>query len=141
MSDRHGDGEQKSDESERWEARAESNIDRWGNQTPTVLLLALVEEIGEVADEVLATAEKSYEDDMAAKQAFKYLSDVRRAGFRCRELLEVVFEDENGDPIPNEEMPKLVHSLDEERVLDELNDAAPLVYQLSWALQEADNAE
>lgn len=125
-----------SSDTERWETKARENIDRWGNQTPTVLLLALIEEIAEVADEVLATADKAYEDDMAAQEAFHHLSEVRRTGFRCRQLLEDVFEDADGNPLPDDEVPRFVKRLDTDRVLDEVEDAAPLVYQLAWALED-----
>lgn len=126
---------------EAWRRKAESNIECWGNQEAAVLLLALAEEIGEVADEVLATAERALHDGMYSSHAFKLLSEIRHIGFTSREFLEEHFENEHGNPLPEDEMPALVHDLDEERVLDEVDDAAPLVYQLVWALQEADTAE
>lgn len=117
-----------------WLDRAEGNVDRWGNQTPAVLLLALAEEIGEVADEVLATGEKPLHDPMYSAEGIHLLSEVRRAGFACRDFLEEHFEDEDGAPLPEEEMPRIFHDLNEARVLDEVDDAAPLLFQLSWAL-------
>lgn len=119
---------------EHWEGRATGNVERWGNQTPPVLLLALAEEIGEVADEALATGEKPLHDPMYSAEGIRLLSEVRRVGFACRDFLEEHFEDEDGAPLPEEDMPRIFHDLDEDRVLDEVDDAAPLLFQLSWAL-------
>lgn len=120
---------------EQWESRAEENIERWGNQPPAVLLLALCEEIAEVADELLATSKMPLTHQMESSEASALLAEVRSAGFACRSFLESEFEDADGNPLPDSEVPTLVDDLDEERVLAELDDAAPLVYQLSWALE------
>lgn len=121
-----------------WGPKAKENIEKWGDQTPAVLLLALAEEIGEVADEVLATGEKPFHDAMYFAEGVHLLSEVRDVGFQCRDFLEEHFEDADGAPLPEEEMPRIFHDLDEDRVFDEVDDAAPLLFQLSWALNGRD---
>lgn len=139
--DRPYGSEHPRDTAQRWIGQAEANVERWGNQPPAVLLLALVEVIAETADDLLATAEMPMQDGMYASESYKLLSQVRHAGFACRDFLEEHFEDESGNPLPADEVPTLVHDLDRDRVLNELEDAAPLVYQLRWALaQEGDDA-
>ena len=118
-----------------WEDIARENVDRWGEQPPAVLLLALVEEVAETVDELLKTAEKGTET-MVPAEAMARLAAVRDAGFECRAFLEREFEDETGDPLPREEWPTLVWDFDAVAVAEELDDTAPLVYQLAWALDE-----
>jgi len=118
--------------------RAESNIEKWGNQTPTVLLLALAEEVGEIADAIMESHEKPEGDRYASNLAYSRLADVRDAGFESREFLESTFEDETGNPLPDDEVPELLKTTSPMEVLDEVKDAAPLVFQLAWALEEAD---
>jgi len=118
-----------------WEGIARENVDRWGEQPPAVLLLALVEEVAETVDELLKTAEKGTET-MVPAEAMARLAAVRDAGFECRAFLEREFEDENGEPLPREEWPTLVWDFDDVAVQEEVGDTAPLVYQLAWALDE-----
>lgn len=122
-----------------WEEKAQNNIDHWGNQEAAVLLMALAEEVAEVADDLLATGEEPItKDSMYSAKAARLLSEVRRSGFACRTFLEQHFEDEDGNPLSESEMPDIYVSLDDDRVLDEVNDVGPLVFQLAWALSEED---
>lgn len=122
----------------RWIEQAHENIDTWGPQPPAVLILALVEEIGEVVDALLATAEPPLTDPVRRAEAMYLLTGVRQSCFDCREFLKANYETVDGEPIRRSARPTLVHDLDAGRVRDELDDAAALVYQLDWALDHHD---
>lgn len=116
-----------------WPDDAVENMLRWGEQPAIDLVLAVVEEVGELADEVLNSA---CFDTPEAKHARVCLSAARDAGFVTRSFLEYSFEDDNGEPLPPDERPELGHGVDADAVLDELDDLAPLCYQLARALDE-----
>lgn len=120
-----------------WPMLAEHNIERWGEQEPAALALALAEEQAEIADEILRSAVPAQND--IATQAFDLLRRVRAAGLACQSLLELHFEDEHGVPLPPEKRPEIAVELDREDVLEEVADAGPLAYQLAWALEDGDS--
>lgn len=126
-----------------WVDTAEGNVERWGNQRPKVLALALAEELAEIVAELLADDEPrprwSYDVDADARvRGDETLDLVRVAGFSAREYLEEFHEDENGDPRPPSEVPPLAGVADRDAALEELHDLAPLVYQLRWALLDTE---
>lgn len=116
-----------------WPDDAVVNQVRWGEQPPVELVLALIEEVGELADEVLDSARF---ESPAAKHARVCLSASRDAGFATRSFLESFFEDADGEPLPVEARPDLGSGVDAEAALDELDDLAPLCYQLAWVLDD-----
>lgn len=118
----------------RWLEAAEENVERWGNQRPKGLALALAEVLAEVIDELgIGEPETTGADAV--------LEDVRDAGYRARFYLETTAEDDDGNPLPLGERPRLAGVDDREAALDELEDLAPLVYQLMWALEAAERPD
>lgn len=129
--------------SESWEDQAEENVERWGNQAVATLFLALVEEVGEVAD-VLDRDDIPQDSDVddAVLEGRRLIEDMASLGIRTRDYLEENFEDPAGAPKPESEreavrvdlLPDGVSRPDV--VQDEVDDAAPLLFQLSWALDD-----
>lgn len=123
----------------RWHDEAQSNIDTWGNQHVATLVLAMVEELGEVADELLYQSEIGTVHSEEARQARELLQDISGLGIRTRAFLEETFESPAGRP---ETDPAIdgrdiaTRAVSAESVLDEVNDLAPLVLQTAWALEE-----
>ena len=120
----------------RWGDRGEKNIEKWGNQRPKGLLLAMAEEMAEIADELL-------EDNGLPPNAYQdrensILNDIRTTGYVAREFLEEQCEDENGDPLPLSERPELSGVADVKAAREETEDLAPLLFQMYWALNDYD---
>jgi len=123
-----------------WSGQAEENVQRWGNQSPATLFLALVEEIGEVARELDREAIRD-EGGADAKKAWELIDDMADLGFETQAFLEERFEEPAGEPKPESEREDVRSDIatsvdDVDAVQDELDDAAPLIVQLSWALED-----
>lgn len=123
----------------RWGDHAEENIDRWGNQYPATLLLAMAEELGEIAQALLAQTDVGDVDAPGARRGRRLLHELAGHGIRTRAYLEETFEDPAGKPQTD---PLITgrdiagQSLDVGPVLEETDDLAPLLWQLHWALEE-----
>lgn len=124
-----------------WGERAEGNVERWGNQSPATLFLALVEEVGELAREL--DREVEYPDDASteAKKGKHLIRAMGDLGETTQRFLEENFEEPAGKPKPESEREDfrsdIAGSVDDvDAVQDELDDAAPLLFQLSWALDD-----
>lgn len=104
-----------------WAERAEENVDEWGHQRADTLVLALIEEVGEVADALLRDGRANVETD-----GYALIAGMADMGDRTRDYLE-----ERGGEVP------IVEDLDgPEHTLEEVQDAAPLCWQLYWAADE-----
>lgn len=132
----------------RWGDRAESNIEKWGNQRHDTLLLALIEEIGEVAMAMEANSETIYDatppdaDDVPSAVGRKLISDMADLGRETRDFLEGEYGDPAGDGDSPDEHRIHGEPTDVTQILEEVEDTAPLCWQLYWALQEVpDGAE
>lgn len=115
-----------------WGSRAEANIEKWGNQPPKMLILAMAEELAEIVDEVFpheARPPVAYDHEYQS-----ILNDIRTTGFAARECLERCCEGADGDPLPDEEWPGMGGVENPEAALTETKDLAPLCWQLYWAL-------
>lgn len=121
------------DTSQCWIAQAEENIDDWGQQSAAALVLALQEELGEIAAEMLGNP-IGVGDLAFPPEAYAQLEAVQDAGFYCRRYLESEFETDDGEPLPAAERPDLRIGFDSDDLRAEIDDLAPLVYQLRWAL-------
>jgi hypothetical protein len=118
----------------RWGDRAEENIEKWGNQPPKMLLLAMAEEMAEVANELLEHGGKP--PNAHDSEAESLLNDIRTVGFRARKYLERECEDDDGNPLPAKEYPDIHGAANPERGREEVEDVAPLCWQLYWKLGE-----
>lgn len=127
----------------KWGRHAEANIERWGNQPPGMLLLAMAEELGELAFAILGNTNPGdgappvgdYDD--APHRGQELIGEVQRLGFEIREYLETALEDKNGDPLPDDERPRLTGTVKRPApILDELHDLMPLGFQFKWAVKE-----
>lgn len=131
----------------RWSDEAEANIEKWGNQRHDTLLLALIEEVGEIAIAMGANSETIYDatppdaDDVPAAVGRELISDMAALGRETRDFLE----GEYGDPASDGDSPDehRIHDepTDATRILEEVEDTAPLCFQLYWALQGVDGGE
>jgi len=120
----------------RWGRQAEENIEKWGNQRPKGLLLAMAEEMAEIADALLN--DNGLPPNAYQSEAHSILNDIRTTGYCAREFLEERCEDEQGDPLALEERPDLSGVADTQAATEETEDLAPLLFQLYWALNNCD---
>lgn len=126
---------------ELWLSQAHDNVDRWGNQSPGLLFLALVEELGEIAEQMIeqsTTRPPSDGEHGTWSQGWRFINDVRRLGLDAREYLESKFDEPAGkdDPHLPTDLPIVAPFEDADAVQDEVDDAAPLLYQLTWSLDD-----
>jgi len=124
-----------------WGDQAEENVERWGNQSPTTLFLALVEEIGEMARELDRETEYPDDADVEAKKGKHLIRAMGDLGETTQRFLEENFEEPAGKPKPESERADFRQDIatsvdDVDAIQDELDDAAPLLFQLTWALQD-----
>ena len=127
----------------RWGDNAETNIEKWGNQPPEILLLALIEEVGEVADEIIKQTPEPHPDNTAETpfEGMELLHEMRELGFDVRDFLESEYPEPAGE---GEHQKTSSHPIvggeiqDSEAVQSEIDDLMPLGWQLSWALEGAD---
>jgi len=129
----------------RWERQADDNVDRWGNQTAPTLFLALVEEVGEVAEALLKQATLPDDDQGDVPQtAWQYIGETMDLGRDVQDFLETNFEGPAGSPDPGREQVRQdiggAHLDRPTAVQQEIDDVAPLVFQLTWEVQsQVDN--
>ncbi|ELZ38798.1 hypothetical protein C471_09240 [Halorubrum saccharovorum DSM 1137] len=131
----------------RWGDEAESNIEKWGNQRHDTLLLALIEEVGEIAIAMEANSETIYDatspdaDDVPAAVGRRLIDDMADLGRETRDFLEGEYGDPAGDGESPDEHRIHGEPTDTTRILEEVEDTAPLCFQLYWALQGVDDGE
>lgn len=117
-------------------AKAERNIDRWGHQPVDALAFAIIEEVGELSQEVLL--EVTELPDEADPHALALLEDVRDACLEVQTYLDLAFHDARGEPLPPDERPELLGPIeDPAALLDETGDIGALIVQLEGALEAA----
>lgn len=116
--------------------RANENVEKWGQQSVMALVLAIGEEIGELAEEVVPPECPVHEHEArgATWQAAKNLSST---GDSVQFTLEKHFEDEDGEPAdPRPPMVEEREDMDVAEVREELYDLAALCRQLDWAIYQ-----
>lgn len=126
----------------RWGDRAEQNIETWGNQRHDTLLLALIEEVGEIA---MAMEEHNrptsgephpyVRSDDAPAHGRRLISEMANLGVETRRFLESNYEEPAGSDTADGEYKLHGEPKEVEPILDEVEDTAPLCFQLYWALQ------
>ncbi len=128
----------------KWEQMAHENVQKWGLQPVDALLLAMGEEMGELAEVVLSWNEYTDQNRRAedGRDLIRRMADL---GGDIQDHLETVSEDANGDPVPTDERPNyltppegLNDDLSERLTKSELDDLMALGYQFLWALETAD---
>lgn len=108
-----------------WRQRAQQNLQRWGLQETAPLVLAMAEEVGEMAD--------AFELDVIPRddRGAELLVELRDLAFEIRDYLEDVAEDDDGNPLPPAERDSIDVLLNHpEELIAELDDLMPLGYQL-----------
>lgn len=127
---------------EYWEAKARKNIERWGNQRHDTLLLALIEEVGEIAmtmesNNETGAAPHPYVDGYEPYgEGLDLIHEMAVLGRRTQDFLESNYGDPAGESDAGKELELHGDPKDVEPILKEVADAAPLCWQLNWALQE-----
>lgn len=131
----------------RWGKKAEENVREWGNQRYDTLLLALIEEVGEVAmameenSEIIYDATPPDADDVPAAVGREIISDMADLGRKTQNYLESEYGDPAGDGDGQKEYRIHGELTDTNPIFEEIEDVAPLIWQLYWALQEVDKDE
>jgi acetone carboxylase gamma subunit len=129
-----------------WEQKAHENVQKWGLQPVDALLLAMGEEMGELAGEVHGMADypdASGEGARMAEQGRDLIRRMDQLGRDIRDYLETVSEDVDGNPIPEDERPNYLDPFPEDLkpsrrarlIRSELDDLMALGYQFLWALE------
>lgn len=125
-----------------WRDRAETNVENWGDQGVATLFLAMVEELGEVAEVLERRDIPADAASTDVQQARALICDMTSLGIRTRDYLEATFEDDDGQPLPESEREARREAIldggvsDPDGVQGELDDLMPLGFQLSWALDD-----
>lgn len=112
-----------------WRQKAQQNLTAWGLQRPQPLVLAIAEEVAEMADafDLSDVDERNPGDDRGAE----LLLALRELGFEIRDYLEESSEDDEGNPLPPADREPIEVPIDEPgQLLAELDDVVPLGYQL-----------
>jgi len=112
-----------------WVGKARDNVSKWGIQSSGTLLLAIAEEVGEMADELIdldteMQCDGDKEDCYSVEHA---LIDVAELGSKIQKLHEDVYEDADGNPSDG---PELYYDTASTELGEELADTAALLYQL-----------
>ena len=129
----------------RWGNLAKENIKTWGNQRHDILLLALIEEIGEIAmameshcntgDGLPPNAVPHDQPEVIGREL---INEMAALGRKTRTYLETEFPEpsrEGTTEMPNIQVTGEPQKIDP--IIEEVEDAAPLLYQLYLALNEA----
>jgi len=113
-----------------WHGHATENVEKWGLQSEGELLLATMEELGEMAAE-LNDAYEVEGDDVDCYSVTEMLREIERLGKSVQTLHEDIYEDEDGNAVGGPTV-----SLDghEAAFADELNDTVALLYQIRASL-------
>lgn len=122
----------------RWEQNAHTNVSKWGHQSADALVLAMAEELGELADEVLSACERD-EDSPVASDGRDLIRKVADLGHEVQDHLEHASE-RNGKPVPPDERPHYLYptgnrEYHQNMVKDELDDLMALGYQFLWSVE------
>lgn len=126
------------DRHDHWRDKAAENTDKWGVQPPADVVLAIMEELAEVAEEIIENSEVSRErPSVDERKLMHYIIEIAVLGDEIREELEARYEDDHGRPIPQDERPEILGDIHEsEPIHEEIDDLAPLVYQLADSVDE-----
>lgn len=116
--------------------RAEENVERWGQQQPAALVLAMAEELGEMTEHISIEVDDDADWDDPGPRATFAVQQIGAVGLDVRNTLEEHFEDEDGplDPEDRPSIPARVEDTDATR--EELYDLMALCYQLDWAIYQ-----
>lgn len=116
--------------------KAYNNVEKWGLQDIATLLMATQEELGELAEEMEPHVELQG-DDTNEKKLSRMFEEVSSFSGTVQKLHEEMYEDADGNPLPDEERPAFEWDGENfDNIYDELRDTAALLYQLKWALKK-----
>lgn len=130
-----------------WGRRAQSNVEKWGNQSTLTLFLAAIEEMGEVAIELSdQDADGDHPPGTPEAQARALVDDMATLGRETRHFLESTFEEPAGEPKPGADREDIRDDIDilvddPDAVQTEVDDLAPLAFQMTWALESAGDGD
>ena len=123
---------------ELWSESADENVEKWGVQPPLHLILAIMEELSEIAEELIENSDPPDTRKTPEERELMYLfSELVLLGDEIQSYWDDVAEDDEGNPIPESERPRVIGKIhNNEPILDEVDDIAPLVVQLAESLDE-----
>lgn len=125
----------------RWNDRAEENIETWGHQRHDTTFLALIEEIGEIAIAMEANNAPGggphpvTDPHSPHFEGRDLISEMAQLGRRTRRFLEKHYPEPAGEGDEITEYELHGDPTDADEIFDEVDDAAPLLIQLYWALE------
>lgn len=118
-----------------WRTQATKNTQTWGLQEPLPLVLAIVEEVGELATEMARMTIPAEDRAEVELEGWNCLMNAADVGRRTRQHLEATSEDPDGNPLPPEERPSYAaRYTDPGETQKELQDLGALCYQLAASL-------
>lgn len=128
----------------RWGEKAENNIEEWGNQRPDTVLLALIEEVGEIAEAMQENCKPGggpppvgdYDD--RPDRGRELIRRMAALGLETRDYLEAEYPAPAGEGTvtDDDEIRIIGPPIDDRAIMDEIEDAAPLLWQLFWAIEK-----
>lgn len=122
---------------ERWQEKAEQNVEKWGVQRPEDVILAIIEETAEIVDEITMQTGTPVDQTPTEAHLHGYLLDIAATGRNLREWLENNYEDKDGEPLPPDERPQILDNPKHPGpILEEVDDLGPLVLQLEQSVKE-----
>ena len=121
-----------------WREKADENTNRWGTQPPEHVVLAIVEEVAEITEEMFEHTDVPLERYNRDERYLLYLlTEIGALGAEVQRTLDNSLEDDDGNPLPKNERPRILGDIDDvEAVMDEVDDLGPLVYQLRDSVKE-----
>lgn len=118
----------------KWQQAARENTSRWGYQNAGTLVLAMMEELGEVAHALRVNCEDATDDSPEAQTGRSLLYDIEELGLEVKYFLQDATEPD-GTPVVPGERPAITGPVpDPDPVLEEVDDLMPLGIQLAEVL-------
>jgi len=133
------------DPTRRWRDQASANMATWGNQNPSTVLLAAIEELGEVAMALDDQADPPADIPPGHREDVTYalglIHRMAALGRDTRRFLEQTYTQPAGEDGPNrvDDLPIRGDIRDADPIQNEIDDLGPLLIQMGHALQDGDD--
>lgn len=112
-----------------WLEKSEENVEKWGKQRHDTLLLALVEEVGEIAMAFENECSVEPVDSYEQVEGLDLIHETAELGDFTRAFLEDKYS-------PGEEYRIMDEPENAERIIEEIDDTVPLLIEMRRVLKE-----
>lgn len=122
----------------KWSESADENVEKWGVQPPVHVVVAIMEELSEIAEEIIENSEPPDHRRTPEERELMYLfSEIIVLGDEIQTFWDDVAEDDEGDPVPESERPSVIGDIkNASSIQEEVDDIAPLIIQLAESVDE-----